>query len=67
MAIQINTTTEDLKHFTEKAREMLWADVLDRRGFRQTWDGLDKDIREEIEKAHRDILWKAVQKYILAT
>lgn len=24
------------------------ADLLDRRGFRQTWDGIDVDIRQEI-------------------
>ena len=67
MAIQIVTTTEDLKHFTEKAQEMLLDDLLDRRGFRQTWDGIDEDIREEIIQEQRDIIWAAVKKYILVT
>jgi hypothetical protein len=31
-------------------------DITDRRGFRQTWDGIDEDVRQEMMKAWSDIV-----------
>lgn len=32
----------------ERVVDAVLADLLDRRGFRQTWNGIDADIRQEI-------------------
>lgn len=31
-------------------------DIMDRRGFRQTWEETDDDIQEEIKKCWHDII-----------
>lgn len=40
----------DIQTKAEKAFEALLADLTDRRGFRQTWDGIDRDTRAEIRQ-----------------
>lgn len=50
------TPTELKKKARDIVRRVL-DDLLDRRGFRQTWDGCDEDIKKEI----RDSLRGAVE------
>lgn len=44
-----------------KAVDNIIADLKDRRGLRQEWEGIDDDVQQEIRKVWRQIVLDAVE------
>lgn len=51
---------EDIKQAAEQCAGEILADVTDRRGWRQAWDGFEEDVRAEIVDAHYTIIAEAL-------
>jgi len=51
---------EELEGLANDIELKVMAEITDRRGFRQEWDCMDKDIQNEIEETLIDIISQAI-------
>ncbi len=48
-------TDRERKKLASKIVRKILEDLLDRRGFRQTWDGCDEEVKKEIRETMQEI------------